>query len=90
MNLSELYTTLDRELANIKEAKTFKYEVPLESEQGGSVTVEGHSVVMLASNNYLGLVQSPARQRGRASRAGRVGLRHGVCALPLRDRADTP
>jgi len=59
MNPSELYTTLDRELANIQEAMTFKYEVPLESEQGSSVSVEGHSVVMLASNNYLGLANHP-------------------------------
>lgn len=59
MNLSELYTTLDRELANIQEAMTFKYEVPLESEQGSSVSVGGHSVVMLASNNYLGLSNHP-------------------------------
>ena len=51
--------TLDRELENIKEAKTFKYEVPLESEQGGSVTVEGRDAVMLASNNYLGLSNHP-------------------------------
>ena len=59
MNLSELYTTLDRELENIQEAMTFKYEVPLESEQGSSVSVGGHSVVMLASNNYLGLSNHP-------------------------------
>src|SRR5207247_7533980 len=59
MNLSELYSTLNRELENIKEAKTFKYEVPLESEQGGEVMVEGHKVVMLASNNYLGLANHP-------------------------------
>jgi hypothetical protein len=39
MNPNELYTTLDRELGKIKEAKTFKYEVPLESEQGGQVMV---------------------------------------------------
>jgi glycine C-acetyltransferase len=59
MNPTELYATLDRELENIKEAKTFKYEVPLESEQGGRVTVGGRSVVMLASNNYLGLSNHP-------------------------------
>ena len=59
MNPSELYSTLNRELENIKEAKTFKYEVPLESEQGGEVIVEGHKVVMLASNNYLGLANHP-------------------------------
>jgi glycine C-acetyltransferase len=59
MNLDQLYSTLDRELESIKEAKTFKYEVPLESEQGGEVTVEGREVVMLASNNYLGLSNHP-------------------------------
>ncbi|MFY9608593.1 MAG: glycine C-acetyltransferase [Blastocatellia bacterium] len=59
MNPNELYSTLTRELENIKEAKTFKYEVPLESEQGGLVTVEGKRVVMLASNNYLGLSNHP-------------------------------
>jgi len=59
MNPNELYSTLDRELENIKEAKTFKYEVPLESEQGGEVMVGGHKVVMLASNNYLGLSNHP-------------------------------
>ncbi len=59
MNPNELYTTLERELDQIKEAKTFKYEVPLESEQGGTVTVEHERVVMLASNNYLGLANHP-------------------------------
>jgi glycine C-acetyltransferase len=59
MNPSELYTTLSRELESIKQAKTFKYEVPLQSEQGGVVNVEGHNVVMLASNNYLGLANHP-------------------------------
>jgi glycine C-acetyltransferase len=59
MNPSELYSTLERELDQIKAAKTFKYEVPLESEQGGTVTVEHERVVMLASNNYLGLANHP-------------------------------
>ncbi|HSE98288.1 MAG TPA: glycine C-acetyltransferase [Blastocatellia bacterium] len=59
MNPNDLYTTLETELTKIKESKTFKYEVPLESEQGGQVTVNGHRVVMLASNNYLGLSNHP-------------------------------
>src|SRR5215216_6451748 len=69
MNPGELYSTLERELENMKEAKTFKYEVPLESEQGGDVMVEGHKVVMLASNNYLGLSNHP-----RIKDAARHGL----------------
>ncbi len=59
MNPNELYSTLSRELEGFKEAKTFKYETPLESEQGGDVMVNGHEVVMLASNNYLGLANHP-------------------------------
>ena len=59
MNINDLYSTLNQELENIKAAKTFKYEVPLESEQNGTVMVENHNVVMLASNNYLGLANHP-------------------------------
>ncbi len=59
MNAEQLYNTLDAELDKLREAKTFKYEVPLESEQGGDVTVGGHRVVMLAANNYLGLSNHP-------------------------------
>jgi len=62
MNPSQLYSTLQSELQQIVEANTFKYEVPLESEQGGRVKVGGSAksdVVMLASNNYLGLANHP-------------------------------
>lgn len=59
MEIRELYNTLEVEIAKLKEAKTFKYEVPLESEQGGTVTVDGRNMVMLASNNYLGLANHP-------------------------------
>jgi glycine C-acetyltransferase len=69
MNPDQLYSTLNNELEKLKEAKTFKYEVPLESEQGGRATVEGREVVMLASNNYLGLSNHP-----RIKEAARRGL----------------
>jgi glycine C-acetyltransferase len=59
MNPNQLYAILDGELEKIKQAKTFKYEVPLESEQGGRVVVSGREVIMLASNNYLGLANHP-------------------------------
>jgi glycine C-acetyltransferase len=59
MNPEEMYLLLDRELESFRQAKTFKYEVPLESEQGGRVKVAGRDSVMLASNNYLGLANHP-------------------------------
>ncbi|HUK89877.1 MAG TPA: aminotransferase class I/II-fold pyridoxal phosphate-dependent enzyme, partial [Blastocatellia bacterium] len=59
MKPDEIYSAIDRELDSIKQAKTFKYEVPLESQQGGDVLVDGQDVVMLASNNYLGLANHP-------------------------------
>ncbi|MBI3949005.1 MAG: glycine C-acetyltransferase [Acidobacteria bacterium] len=54
-----LCVALSNEIERIKESKTFKYEVPLDSEQGPTVTVDGRGVVMLASNNYLGLSNHP-------------------------------
>lgn len=59
MKPEELYAAIEEELKRIEESKTFKYEVPLESEQGGRVTVAGRRVIMLASNNYLGLANDP-------------------------------
>ena len=48
------------ELALLHESKTFKYEVPLQSAQDGIVRANGKKVVMLASNNYVGLSHHPA------------------------------
>jgi glycine C-acetyltransferase len=56
MNTSQL---LVDELKRLTDAKTFKYETPLEGPQGGVVKVKGESVVMMASNNYLGLSNHP-------------------------------
>jgi glycine C-acetyltransferase len=47
------------ELKRLEESKTFKYETPLRSPQRGVVRVDGREVVMLASNNYLGLSDHP-------------------------------
>lgn len=59
MNPELIYSTLQHELDKLAEAQTYKYEVPLESEQGGRVRVQGRDCVMLASNNYLGLANHP-------------------------------
>jgi glycine C-acetyltransferase len=43
------------ELRRLEETKTYKYETALQGPQGGMVEVGGKQLVMLASNNYLGL-----------------------------------
>ena len=47
------------ELRRLKEAKTFKSETLIDSPQGAVVRVDNEDVVMLASNNYLGLASDP-------------------------------
>jgi glycine C-acetyltransferase len=57
MNLNEL---LAAELKRLEESQTIKYETALQSAQDGVVKVRGKEVVMLASNNYLGMSNHPA------------------------------
>lgn len=54
-----LLDDLERELAALVEAGTYKTEHELEGPQGARVTVEGRDVIMLTSNNYLGLADHP-------------------------------
>src|SRR5256714_13069839 len=56
-----LLNTLASELAEMEKAGTLKRELPLKSPQGAVVDVEGKGeVIMLTSNNYLGLANHPA------------------------------
>src|SRR6266567_1197878 len=56
-----LLTTLAAELDAMRTAGSLKRELPLKGPQGPVVEVEGKGeVVMLTSNNYLGLADHPA------------------------------
>ena len=56
-----LLSTLSSELAEMSAAGTLKRELPIKSPQGPVVEVEGKGeVIMLTSNNYLGLANHPA------------------------------
>src|SRR5205807_1608752 len=56
-----LLDTLKSELEEMAKAGTLKRELPLKSPQGAVVEVEGKGkVIMLTSNNYLGLADHPA------------------------------
>src|SRR3989304_3440544 len=57
MNLSELVSS---ELRRLETSNTLKHETALQSPQGGVVRVNGKDLVMLASNNYLGMSNHPA------------------------------
>jgi glycine C-acetyltransferase len=57
--MANVLELVSKELQQLEETKTFKHEVPLESAQDGVVKVNGKKVVMLASNNYLGLSNHP-------------------------------
>src|SRR5712691_12881851 len=56
MNLDQ---AIALELSQLEQTKTFKKETIIESEQGAVVRVAGKDVIMLASNNYLGLASHP-------------------------------
>ncbi len=57
--MADYLELITRELKLLQETKTYKYEVPLQGPQDGVVRVNGKKVVMLASNNYLGLSNHP-------------------------------
>jgi glycine C-acetyltransferase len=50
---------LENTIKNLHPNRTYKYESALQSPQAGVVRVNGKEVVMLASNNYLGLSSHP-------------------------------
>ncbi|MBM7603240.1 glycine C-acetyltransferase [Metabacillus crassostreae] len=50
---------LKTELDNMKKEGTFRNLVPLESDQGAKVVINGKEVIQLSSNNYLGLTSHP-------------------------------
>src|SRR5688500_17650760 len=72
-----LLETLSAELNEMASAGTLKKELPLKGPQGAVVEVEGKGeVIMLTSNNYLGLANHPAimEAAGRAERDFGYGL----------------
>ena len=79
--MADLIAALREELAALAEARTLKQEVPLAGPQGPEVTIAGRAepVIMLTSNNYLGLADDP-----RLAEAAVEGLRswgHGMASV---------
>ena len=76
MNSLDLITS---ELKRLEETKTYKYETALEGPQGGVVKVKGRNVVMLASNNYLGLSNHPSVKKAAIDGIKKYG--YGVASV---------
>ena len=57
--MSGLIDHLGGEMSKLRAAGTFKEELVLQSPQDARVRVNGREVVMLTSNNYLGLANHP-------------------------------
>jgi glycine C-acetyltransferase len=66
--MQDFLSYLAAEVEKLREAHTYKVEVALEGPQDRVVKVGGREVVMLTSNNYLGLANHP-RVRDAAIRA---------------------
>ncbi|SDN30309.1 glycine C-acetyltransferase [Alkalicoccus daliensis] len=50
---------IEEELNQMKAEGTFRPLIPIESDQGAKVTIEGKELIQLSSNNYLGLTTHP-------------------------------
>src|SRR5215813_2015470 len=75
----KLQDSVRQELQRLQETKTFKRETEIESEQGAVVRAAGKDVVMLASNNYLGLSSHPRIKQ--AAIRGIQEYGHGVSSV---------
>jgi glycine C-acetyltransferase len=61
------------EMAALRKAGTYKEELVLESPQGAHVRVGGRDVLMLTSNNYLGLANHPRIREAQKKAVDRWG-----------------
>ncbi|PTL39596.1 glycine C-acetyltransferase [Alkalicoccus saliphilus] len=50
---------LEQELEQMKKDGVYRQLVPIESDQGAKVTIDGKELIQLSSNNYLGLTTHP-------------------------------
>src|SRR5437868_1163389 len=75
-----LIETLAAELDQMSSAGTLKHELKLKSPQGPVVEVEGRGeVIMLTSNNYLGLANHPAIEE--AAQKGERDYGYGLASV---------
>ncbi len=77
--MNDMISIIKEELERIHETNTFKYETEIESAQSAVVKVNGKEMVMLASNNYLGLSNHPKIKEAAIRGINEYG--HGVASV---------
>ncbi len=73
MPLMKFTDHLASEMAKLRQAGTYKEELVLESPQDAHVRVNGREVLMLTSNNYLGLANHPRIREAQKKAVDRWG-----------------
>jgi glycine C-acetyltransferase len=73
--------TFHEELDSLREQGLFRSMRLLEGEQSGRVILDGRSVLLLCSNNYLGLANHPALKEAAIRGVERYGVSSGASRL---------
>ncbi|MBB5171996.1 glycine C-acetyltransferase [Texcoconibacillus texcoconensis] len=68
---------IEEELNAMKEEGLFRSLVPIESDQGPKVTIDGQELIQLSSNNYLGLTTHPKMKQAASEAADAYGAGTG-------------
>ncbi|TVP84257.1 MAG: glycine C-acetyltransferase [Alkalicoccus sp.] len=68
---------LEQELEQMKKDGIYRQLVPIESDQGAKVTIEGKELIQLSSNNYLGLTTHPRLKLAAVRAADKYGAGTG-------------
>lgn len=72
---------IGQELSEIKDAGLYRYLHHVEGPQGPRVRMDGREVILLCSNNYLGLANHPEVKRAAIEAIERYGLGAGASRL---------
>ena len=75
--MDHLETYLKSELDALREKGIFNRPRVLETEQKATVTVDGHEVITLSSNNYLGLTVHPRLREAAIKAIEKYGVGSG-------------
>jgi glycine C-acetyltransferase len=77
----DLAKTIAEELRNLQEEGLYRQMRLVSGSQGGRVVLDGREVLLLCSNNYLGLANHPALQRASIQAIERYGASSGASRL---------